>query len=166
MFGTWKRGLGAVAPILVAVTLAVAWLAPASSAQTEIRVLDREGAYEKDIDLGKSALSAGDVTFEAHRLIDAADGTTVVGRDFDHLTVLRVVAGGQDLDFLYDSILRFPDGDIALYGEARYSSLFTADGATFAVIGGTGAYAAMRGTATFTATATEGEFLIVVDLTG
>jgi hypothetical protein len=158
------KRLGAGASVVLATGLLVAWLAPASLAQTQIQVLDHEGPYEKQIDLGKAGFSAGDVTLGSHQLFDAASPTTVVGRDFERLTILRVVAGGQDADFVYDSTLRLADGDILLYGEGRLSDIFTTSGATIAAIGGTGAYQGMVGAATFTATANEGEFLIAVDL--
>ena len=165
MSGRWKRWVGASASIALIATLLIAGLVPAS-AQTEIRVLDREGPYEKYLDLGKPGFSAGDVVMESHPLVDAADGATVVGRDFERLTVLRIRSGGDDFEFIYDSTLRFTDGDVVLYGEGRFSDLFASGGLAFAVVGGTGAYAGMGGTATFSSTVTEGEFLIVIDLAG
>lgn len=55
----WRRWVGASASIALIATLSIAGLVPAS-AQTEIRVLDREGPYEKDLDLGKRGFGAGD----------------------------------------------------------------------------------------------------------
>lgn len=166
------RGVGSLATAAVAGAMLVAWLAPPSAVSApaapgdlQIRVLDHEGPFEKEIDLGKPGTSSGDVTLGTHQLFDAADPSLVVGRDFERLMVLWVEAGGQDLDFIYDSTLRLADGDIALYGEARFSDIFTPAGATLVVTGGTGVYRGMEGTATFTATATDGEFLITVDLT-
>ncbi len=165
MSGRWRGWIGAGVPIALVAALLIAGLMPAS-AQTEIRVLDREGPYEKDLDLGKSGFSAGDVVMESHPLVDAADGTTIVGRDFERLTVLRIHSGGEDFLFIYDSTLRLEGGDVVVYGEGRFSDLFSSEGVAFAVVGGTGMYAGAGGTATFSATDTEGEFQIVVDLTG
>jgi len=156
----------AVASTAVVAAVLVAWLAPASLAQTQIQVLDHEGPYERFVDAGKPGLSPGDVILGTHQLFDAADPTTVVGRDFERLTVLRVRSGGEDFDFVYDSTLRFDDGDIVLYGEAKISDAFTPGGATVAVTGGTGAYVGMNGAATIAATENEGEFLITVILVG
>lgn len=143
----------------------VVWLAPASLAQTQIRVIDREGPYEKFVDVGRPGLSAGDVIVESHPLLDAVDGTEV-GRDFTHETILRVIDDGADLIVVLDSTFRFGDGDVMFYGTARFSDVFTESGVTVAVIGGTGAYQGMVGTATLSATETEGEFLITIDLLG
>jgi hypothetical protein len=144
--------------------LLVLWLAPASSAQTPIQVLDREGPYEKMIDVGKPGFSAGDVILETHPLVDAADGTTVVGRDFARLQVLRVLANGQDFVFIIDSTLRFEDGDVVFYGTSRFSELLGPEGVTLPVTAGTGAYEGATGTVNFVATATEGEFLVTIEL--
>ncbi len=159
-----KRWVGGAASAVLLAGLGVAWLAPTSFAQPEIQVLDHEGPYEKNVDVGKEGLSPGDVTLGSHQLFDAADPTSVVGRDFERITVLRIVSKGQDFDFLYDSTLRFADGDIVLYGEGRISEVFTPEGVTIPVIAGTGTYRGMEGAATVTATQTEGEFLITVDL--
>jgi hypothetical protein len=160
-----KRVTAVAATIALTVVPIVAWLAAPSSAQTQIRVLDHEGPYEKELDLGKPGFSPGDVTLGSHQLFDADAPSTVVGRDFERLTILRVVAKGQDADFVYDSTLRFPEGDIVLYGEGRLSDVVSPDGATISVVGGTGSYAGAGGAATFTTTDNEGEFLITVDLT-
>jgi hypothetical protein len=142
----------------------VGWFAAPSIAQTQIQVLDREGPYEKDVDLGKVGTSPGDVSFESHPLVDPSDGTTVVGRDFERVTIFKILSGGDDLDFVYDSTLRLNGSDIVVYGEGRYSDIFTPDGLTISVVGGTGAFAGVRGTATVAATQKEGEFLITIDL--
>jgi hypothetical protein len=163
---SWNVRAGVAASVLVASGLLLAWLAPPAIAQTQIQVLDHEGPYEKDLDLGKEGTSPGDVTFGSHPLYDAADGTTVVGRDFERVTVLKVLSGGEDLDFVYDSTLRLDGNDIVVYGEGRYSDIFTPAGVTLAVTGGTGTYAGAKGEASFAATANEGEFLITIDLLG
>jgi hypothetical protein len=155
-----RRALSVAAIAAVAL---VAWLAPQSVAQTQIQVLDHEGPFEKAIDLGTAGFSPGDLTLGTHKLFDV-DGTTVVGRDFERLQVLRVLAGGEDFNFVYDSTIRLADGDIVLYGEGRISDIFTPGGATIVVTGGTGSYDDAGGTATFTTTQNEGEFLITIDL--
>src|SRR5207247_469133 len=86
-----KARAGVAASVLLAGGLVLAWWAPAAIAQTQIQVLDHEGPYEKQIDLGKAGFSAGDVTLGSHQLFDAASPTTIVGRDFERLTILRVV---------------------------------------------------------------------------
>jgi hypothetical protein len=156
--------MAAVLSIGVIAAPIVGWLAAPSSAQTQIRVLDHEGPYEKELDLGKEGTSPGDLTLGSHALYDADDPSTIVGHDFERLTILRVRSGGKDLDFVYDSTLRFRGSDIVLYGEGRYSDIFAPGGVTAAVIGGTGTYAGASGTATFTATQNEGETLITLDL--
>lgn len=158
---TWFATLGAA---VVVTGVLVAWLAPASLAQTQIQVLDHEGPYEKVIDVGKAGFSAGDVILGTHQLFDVADGSTVVGRDFERLQVLRVVAGGQDFDFVYDTTIRLAEGDIVAYGEGRFSDVFGPGGASVSVTGGTGTYAGAAGTLSVAGTETEGEFLITIDL--
>jgi hypothetical protein len=153
----------ALSVAVVAAVALVTWLAPHSLAQTQIQVLDHEGAFEKTIDLGTAGLGPGDVTLGSHKLFDV-DGTTVVGRDFERLQVLRVLAGGDAFNFVYDSTIRLADGDVVLYGEGRISDIFTPGGATIAIIGGTGAYDDAAGSARFTTTQNEGEFLITIDL--
>lgn len=160
---TWFATLGAA--VVVAGVL-VAWLAPASLAQTQIQLLDHEGPYEKTIDVGKPGFSAGDVILGTHQVFDAAAPSMVVGRDFERITVLRVVSQGQDFDFLYDTTIRLADGDIVAYGEGRFSTVFAPGGATVPVTGGTGAYAGAAGALSVAATETEGEFLITIDLLG
>ncbi|HYX79121.1 MAG TPA: hypothetical protein VE976_00795 [Actinomycetota bacterium] len=159
-----RRATATVLSIALVVGPIVTWLAAPSSAQTQIRVLDHEGPYEKDLDLGKEGTSPGDLTLGSHALYDADDPTAIVGHDFERLTILRVRSGGEDLDFIYDSTLRFRGSDIVLYGEGRYSDIFTSEGVTVPVTGGTGIYAGASGTATFTATQNEGETLITIDL--
>lgn len=159
-----SRVITTIASVALLAVPVVAWFAPASVASTQIQVLDHEGPFEKELDLGKSGFSPGDITLGTHQLFDAASPTTVVGRDFERLMVLRVIAGGQDADFIYDSTLRLAGGDVVLYGEGRFSDISSTEGATIAVTGGTGTYAGATGTATFTATENEGEFLISVDL--
>jgi hypothetical protein len=139
--------MAAVLSIGVIAAPIVGWLAAPSSAQTQIRVLDHEGPYEKELDLGKEGTSPGDLTLGSHALYDADDPSTIVGHDFERLTILR-----------------FRGSDIVLYGEGRYSDIFAPGGVTAAVIGGTGTYAGASGTATFTATQNEGETLITLDL--
>ena len=161
-----SRAVAAATSLTVGV-LAVAivgWLASPSIARTQIQVLDREGPYEKDVDLGKVGTSPGDVSFESHPLVDPSDGTTVVGRDFERVTIFKVLSGGRDLDFVYDSTLRLSGSDIVVYGEGRYSDIFTPDGVTISVVGGTGVFEGASGTATVAATENDGEFLITIDL--
>lgn len=158
-----KRRTFAIGATATVVAVLVVWLAPASIAQTQIQLLDREGPFEKFVDVGRPGFSAGDQILETHPLLDPAD-ETVVGRDFGRLTILRVVRGGEDFDVIVDSTIRLADGDIAVYGEARFSSFFTPEGGTFAIIGGTGAYRGMAGSANYAATETEGEFLITIEL--
>jgi hypothetical protein len=166
-----RNGLGSLAAGAVVGAMLISWLAPPSAVSApaapgdlQIQVLDHEGPFEKEIDLGKPGFSSGDVTLGTHALFDAVDPSLVVGRDFERLMVLRVLSGGQDLDFIYDSTLRLADGDITIYGEGRFSDIYGPDGAIVVVTGGTGAYRGMEGTATFTATANDGEFLITIDL--
>lgn len=156
----------AVASTALAISVLVAWLAPASLAQTQIQVLDHEGPYERIVDVGKPGFSPGDVILGTHPLFDAADPSTVVGRDFERIQVLRVVAGGEDFDFVYDTTIRLADGDIVAYGEGRFSTVFAPGGASVPVTGGTGAYAGAAGGLSVAATDTEGEFLITIDLIG
>jgi hypothetical protein len=156
----------AVAATVLVVGVLIAWLAPASLAQTQIQVLDHEGPYEKTIDIGKPGFSPGDTILGTHPLFDAADPSTVVGRDFERIQVLRIVAGGEDFDFVYDTTIRLDDGDIVAYGEGRISSVFAPGGASVPVTGGTGAYAGAAGVLSIAATETEGEFLITIDLIG
>jgi hypothetical protein len=167
-----KRSVvGSLGAAAVLGTILVAWFvsasaasAPAAPGDLQIQVLDHEGPFEKEIDLGKPGSSSGDMSLGTHQLFDAADPTLVVGRDFERLVVLRLVSGGEDLDFIYDSTIRLAGGDITLYGEGRYSDIFTSGGTITVVTGGTGIYRGMEGTGTITATATEGEFLITLDL--
>jgi hypothetical protein len=165
------NGVGSIAAAAFAGAILVAWFVPASAVSApaapgdlQIQVLDHDGPFEKEIDLGKPGSSSGDLTLGTHQLFDAADPTLVVGRDFERLTVLRLVSGGEDLDFIYDSTIRLADGEITLYGEGRYSDIFTSGGTLTVVTGGTGIYRGMEGTGTITATANEGEFLITLDL--
>lgn len=152
------------AAVLVGAML-VAWLAPPSLAQTQIRILDREGPYERFVDVGKPGFSPGDTVLESHPLLDASD-QRVVGRSFTRFTILRVLKGGEDLIAILDLTVRLTDGDISLYGPVRFSELFSPGGATFSVVGTTGAYDGMTGSANAVATDTEGEFLVTIDLIG
>jgi len=145
--------------------MSVAWLSAPSLAQTQIQVLDREGPYEKLVDVGRAGFSAGDVVLESHPLLAPVD-ESVVGRSFTRLTVMKVVRGGEDLVGILEFTARLSGGDVTAYGPVRFSDLFAPGGATFAVIGATGTYEGMTGSATAVATETEGEFLITIHLIG
>lgn len=160
-----RRKLTAAGAVALVGGLVVAWLAPSSLAQAQIQVIDREGPYERFVDVGKPGFSPGDTVFESHPLLDAAD-RTVVGRSFTRFTILRVIEGGEDLIAILDLTVRLADGDISLHGPVRFSRFLSPDGVTFAVIGATGAYEGMTGSANAVATDTEGEFLVTIHLIG
>lgn len=142
--------VGAAAALVGA--LLVAWLAPISSANpgdTQIQVLESPGPYTKLVDTGKEGFSAGDVLYEVHDVLDPADESTV-GRTITRFEILRSNKGGEDFTFILDCTVGLAGGDIVFSGGSKFSDFFDADGATFAVIGGTGTYALVRGTVVIT----------------
>jgi hypothetical protein len=149
-------------------TLVLTTMAPISSAQTtptHIEVFNVEGPFEKDVDVAKPGFpTPGDYAVESQPLLDPADGSSI-GRSLSQLTIVRVVAQGQDLEIILNSTMRLVEGDLVLNGGLRFSELF--DGGTIAVVGGTGAFAGARGTAAFSAgtVADEDGFVLSIDIT-
>lgn len=147
-----SRAVGAVAATGLVTGLLVAWLVPITSAaagDVQIQVLESSGPYTKLVDTGKEGFSAGDVLYEVHDILDPADESTV-GRTITRFEILRSNKGGQDFTFILDCTVRLAGGEIVFSGGSKFSDFFDADGATFAVIGGTGSYALVRGTVVIT----------------
>ena len=158
---------GAIGAALAGALVLVS-MAPISSAQvtpTHLEVFNVEGPFEKDVDVAKPGFpTPGDYAVESQPLLDPADGSSI-GRSLSQLTIVRVVAQGQDLEIVLNSTMRLVDGDLVLNGGLRFSELF--DGGTIAVVGGTGAFAGARGTATFSGGTVAGKngFVLSIDIT-
>ena len=163
-----KNMLSGAIGLAIAGTLVLAAMAPISSAQVvpaHVDVFNVEGPFEKDIDVGRPGFgTAGDYAVESQPLLDPGDGSTV-GRSLSQVTIVRPVAGGEDLEILLGSTLRLPQGDVVLDGGLRFSELL--DGGTIPVVGGTEAFAGARGTATFSSGTVGGKdgFNVSIDLT-
>jgi hypothetical protein len=157
-----RKSHGVVLAAAAVAALAV-WLAPVSTAQTQIQLTFAEGPVTRYVDVGRPDVSPGDQYLERHALSEAATGEeagTIVTR-FEVVTVHRGAEG--DLSFIIDGTLRLAEGDIAFYGTDRYSNVFATTGVTFPVIGGSGSFAGMAGTLHIVA-AEPGVFMVTVDL--
>jgi hypothetical protein len=163
-----RRTLTGAIGIAIAGTLVLAAMAPISSAQvtpTHLEVFNVEGPFEKDVDVAKPGFpTPGDYAVESQPLLDPADGSSI-GRSLSQLTIVRVVAHGQDLEIVLNSTMRLAEGDLVLNGGLRFSELF--EGGTIAVVGGTGAFTGARGIAAFSAgtVADKDGFVLSIDIT-
>lgn len=153
------HGFATAASAVMAAGLLVAWLAPASLAQTQIQVLESPGPFSKTLDLGKPGFGTGDEIFEIHDLLDPADTTIVVGQAITRFTVVRLHQHGEDFTLILDCTVRLGEGENVFYGGARFSEFFGPEGAVFPVLGGTGAFSGAAGTVTIGVTAVGGEEL-------
>jgi hypothetical protein len=140
------RRTGVIGVAALATVLLGLWVVPGAMAgDTQIQVFDPEGRFEKFIDNGKPDLSAGDQIIEIHTLLDPTDGSEA-GTIYTEVGVLRVVAGGEDLDITLACTVVLPEGTIVFYGGVRFSEFLSPGGATLPVTGGTGDFELARGT--------------------
>jgi hypothetical protein len=121
-------------------------MVPAASQQprTTFTVCDRNrGGYNKEIDVGRNGFSAGDGILEVDTLRRPKSGAKV-GRLVLRATVVRVFRRQQDSLVVGDFTATFRNGKITAYGHATFRK-FQAEGAKFAITGGTGSYNDVRG---------------------
>jgi hypothetical protein len=136
----------AAATALVGSGVLIGAMLPAASQQaTTIRLYERQRkGFEKFINVDGKKSMAGDYILESHPLYRVGTKTKV-GRDAATITLIRRV-GKQDVLFRAAATFVLPSGKVEVSGLNKSSRL--AKGASFAVIGGTGAYEGATGTLT------------------
>lgn len=148
---------------LVGITAGV-WLSQnPARAQTDLHVLSQGPGKHTFLDFERPGLRLGDRLAARGTLLDAA-GTSQVGRAFLDCVVMNKITDdpveGPGGRYWCTYILRLADGDLVIEGlDPHGPGVYT-----FAVAGGTGAYAGAAGEATLTDGA-EGTD-IVIDLGG
>jgi hypothetical protein len=133
--------LGALISVL-AVSLMIATLLPASSATT-IRLYEKSGqGFQKGINVDGKRTLAGDYEVYNRALYRAGSGARV-GADVVQLTFIRRFAN-HDVLFRAAATFKLRGGDIEVAGASRFSKL--RNGARFSITGGTGTYNGASGT--------------------
>lgn len=141
-----KERFLAVMGFVVIAALGITLHSPARS-QTpppnrEIVVFSTDAGFLKEVDVAAKGFSAGDYNVGSDPLLDPETGEKV-GTEVFKLSFVRLFQKQNDVLFIGDFKVSLPEGTLAVYGAARFSEI--QNGATFAVVGGTGDYAQVRG---------------------
>lgn len=108
----------------------------------QIVVFSTDAGFLKEVDVAAKGFSAGDYNVGSDPLLDPESGEKV-GREVFKLSFVRLFPKQNDVLFIGDFEVSLPEGSLVVYGATRFSEI--QEGATFAVIGGTGEYAQVRG---------------------
>lgn len=142
MKGKLASAIGLIAVVALGIGIQLPARSQTPSPTTQIVVFSTDAGFLKEVDVGAKGFSAGDYSVGNDPLLDP-DSAGKVGREVFKLTFVRLFRKQNDVLFIGDFKVSLPEGSLAVYGAARFSEI--QDGATFAVVGGTGDYAQVRG---------------------
>lgn len=146
----------AIAVVVVAVAALSTFLPTAGTAQQQqpaetFTVFSPDRCcFQKFIDHAPKGPSAGDRHLYRGELIDPETGEQVAVTRDHHVYSKFFKRNGKvnDVLLLIDAWDEFEDGEIVLSGSIRGSQVASPEGATIAIVGGTGRYSRARGTVT------------------
>jgi hypothetical protein len=133
-----KSAILGLCAALIGVGLVGGSLLPAVSqeARTFTRCEKNSVAFEKNINVGKRGLSAGDWTVATGAVFNPQSGQRV-GRSVLKFTVVKLIGQRNALN-LVDGSITLGGGKLAFYGSFKFSGF--RDGVTVPITGGSGRY--------------------------
>lgn len=131
---------GAVAAALAGNLIPAASQEPAS--ETFSLCTQERSGFDQMIDVGRKSFSPGDYSVSVKPLLDPATGARK-GTDVSTFTFVQAIGKNGGRGYV-EGTHELATGKITFYGSFKFSD----DDVAFAITGGTGAYAAARGTIT------------------